>query len=450
MKRIIGYARESTVEQAVNGFNLDDQERRVIEFTSMNFSDGEYSLEIVREEGASGKSLRRPKMKQLIERAEQRDYDVFIVYCLDRLTRSVKNLYQILELFDNNNIELVSISERIDTSTPMGYFFVSMIVLIAQWELDTISSRTKRGVFEGIRQGNYTLGTVPQGYKRADDNRKKIVVDEAEAELIRYIYNQIAYHGESSYTLSQKLKKNRVHDRSWSESTVSQIIRNRIYYGTLEVTKGDIYIDDFVEGIVSKEVWDAANKALDGKPYERRNYLFRNLVFCKECNSKMLLVSTHKKKSGKVYLYYKCPECQYSVSEKKIYRQLYVELEQINRVHHYYEKLNYWYTKANREANDIRNLVADQKYYGLSEDFAYEQIQNHSIEYSNAIKEMKLILEESKRIGLADRNEQEINEMFKHCVRKIYISNEGKNINIYYNDDYEKRKKLVKACQKIN
>lgn len=68
--RILGYARESTREQAENGFNLDEQERRIREYLDVYYEDQEYQFEMMREEGASGRSLCRPQMSELIRRVE--------------------------------------------------------------------------------------------------------------------------------------------------------------------------------------------------------------------------------------------------------------------------------------------------------------------------------------------------------------------------------------------
>ncbi len=121
--RIIGYARESTRDQAVNGFNLDDQEKKIVQYAEIFYGETPYDLTIIREEGASAKSLDRPRMNDIIKMVKLKQIDIIIIHNLDRLTRQVRDLATLLELFDHYNVSLVSITEKIDTVTPMGRFF---------------------------------------------------------------------------------------------------------------------------------------------------------------------------------------------------------------------------------------------------------------------------------------------------------------------------------------
>ena len=131
--RVIGYGRESTKEQARYGFNLDDQEKKLRQYAEIYYEPGTYNLEIIREEGASAKSLDRPRMNEILAMVRKKQIDVIIIHNLDRLTRQVRDLATLLELFDQNDVSLISITEKIDTKTPMGRFFIFLIVLIAQW-----------------------------------------------------------------------------------------------------------------------------------------------------------------------------------------------------------------------------------------------------------------------------------------------------------------------------
>ena len=103
MIKIVGYARGSTMDQAHNGFNMADQVKRITNFCQREYGDQEYSLEIRREEGCSGKDLDRPEIQKILEQADRHEIDIIAVYCLDRLTRSLKDLNELL-----NNTEIVA------------------------------------------------------------------------------------------------------------------------------------------------------------------------------------------------------------------------------------------------------------------------------------------------------------------------------------------------------
>ena len=155
MIRIIGYGRESTREQAEDGFNLDEQERKIQEYVDVYYEGKDIQFTMFREEGVSARSLKRPKMKLILDEIQGGAVDVLIVHNLDRLTRKLVDMEWLVELFEKMNVELISLKEHVDTSTPQGRFFVSIMILIAQWEEDTIADRTKRGMQESARQGNY-------------------------------------------------------------------------------------------------------------------------------------------------------------------------------------------------------------------------------------------------------------------------------------------------------
>ena len=144
--RIIGYARESTREQAENGFNLDEQERKIREYLDVYYDDQDYQFEMLREEGASARSLNRPLMIEIINRVENELVDVLIIHNLDRLTRNLSDLQDLLDLFERKGVKLISIKENVETQTIQGKVFISIIVLIAQWEEDIIADRTRRGM----------------------------------------------------------------------------------------------------------------------------------------------------------------------------------------------------------------------------------------------------------------------------------------------------------------
>ena len=108
------------------------------------------------DEGESAWSLNRKEMIRLIVDVSNGEIDVIIVHNLDRLTRRLKDLIHLLELFQVAEVSLVSIKEKIETETAMGRFFIIIIILIAQWELETISERTKRGMDRSAKEGNYT------------------------------------------------------------------------------------------------------------------------------------------------------------------------------------------------------------------------------------------------------------------------------------------------------
>src|SRR5690349_1551274 len=111
------YTRVSTNEQANEGFSLQAQYERLVDFVNMQRWD---LTRIYTDPGVSAKDLNRPGVKEMIDDLKSGKFDAIIVHKLDRLTRNISDLYNLVELVNKLNVKLISISENIDTSTPMG------------------------------------------------------------------------------------------------------------------------------------------------------------------------------------------------------------------------------------------------------------------------------------------------------------------------------------------
>jgi DNA invertase Pin-like site-specific DNA recombinase len=152
-KRLIGYLRVSTDEQADSGAGLAAQEeqlRRAFEY------EGWELVELVRDEGVSGKDLHREGLRGALERIVAGEADGLVVSKLDRLTRSVVDFGDLLEWFDVAEAAFVALDLRLDTSTPTGAMVAHVLVVVAEWERRTIGQRTKDAMAAKRRNGEAT------------------------------------------------------------------------------------------------------------------------------------------------------------------------------------------------------------------------------------------------------------------------------------------------------
>jgi DNA invertase Pin-like site-specific DNA recombinase len=152
-KRLLGYLRVSTDEQADSGAGLaaqQEQLRRAFEY------EGWELVEIVRDEGASGKDLDRPGLRRALELIVAGNADGLVVAKLDRLTRSVVDFGDLLEWFDLAQAAFVALDLRLDTSTPTGAMVAHVLVVVAEWERRTIGQRTKDAMAAKRRAGEAT------------------------------------------------------------------------------------------------------------------------------------------------------------------------------------------------------------------------------------------------------------------------------------------------------
>lgn len=133
-----GYARVSTYDQ-----NLDLQIDAI----------SEYGVDEIFQEKASGKKVSRDRLNELIKNL--RKGDTLVIWRLDRLGRTVKQLIELAEYFDKKEVKLVSLKENFDTSTPAGKFAFHLFCAMAQMERDVIAERTKSGLEAARKRGRY-------------------------------------------------------------------------------------------------------------------------------------------------------------------------------------------------------------------------------------------------------------------------------------------------------
>ncbi len=163
--RAIGYVRVSTEKQADFGVSLEAQSEKV---RAMAVVQGAELLEIIIDAGESAKSLNRPGMARLMALVDTGAVDAVIIAKLDRLTRSVKDLAELLERFTRRGVSLVSVAESLDTGTAAGRLVLNIMTAVSQWEREAIGERT-RDAMHHKRANGQRVGTIPFGYRMAPD-----------------------------------------------------------------------------------------------------------------------------------------------------------------------------------------------------------------------------------------------------------------------------------------
>lgn len=180
MKKAVCYLRVSTETQASEGISLLAQEQKCRQWSELNDYD---VVEIHIDAGISGKSTsNRPALQDALKSIGKGD--ALVVYSLSRLSRSTKDTLSIAELLEKKKADLVSITERIDTLSSTGKMVFRLLSVLAEFERDQVSERTKLALAHKKSIGEKTGGSVPYGYKLDDDGKKLLPVPE-EQEVIR-------------------------------------------------------------------------------------------------------------------------------------------------------------------------------------------------------------------------------------------------------------------------
>ena len=185
-KNVLGYIRVSTDEQVSKGHGLESQERSIRTFAE---SQGYELIEVVSDPGVSGaiRPEERSGFNRVLELAEQRAFSMLLVWKFDRLARNLAySVTTVNDLRERHGVVLRSVTEPIDTSTPMGEMIFALLAGFAAEERRVITRRTLAGKREKAGAGGFAGGALPMGYRLDQDGHLR--VDETEAKTVQAMH----------------------------------------------------------------------------------------------------------------------------------------------------------------------------------------------------------------------------------------------------------------------
>jgi len=223
MKTAIAYIRVSTEAQALEGVSLDAQRAKAEAWCLAN----DYSLSAVFvDAGVSGKRAdNRPELQAALN-AVTKAKGVLVVYSLSRLARSTKDTIAIADRLGKASADLVSLSEKIDTTTAAGKMVFQMLAVLAEFERNQISERTTAAMAH-MRDAGKFLGQVPFGFDLADDG-ETLIVNRTEQEAVELI-RSLRAKGYSLRLIAEELERanipTKAGKKSWTHTAVHSILK---------------------------------------------------------------------------------------------------------------------------------------------------------------------------------------------------------------------------------
>ena len=340
--KVYTYTRVSTAMQ-IDGYSLDAQKARMKAYADFNDYQivGEYE-----DAGKSGKSIEgRASFCRMMEDIKSGKDGVayVLVFKLSRFGRNAADVLSTLQVMQDFGVNLICVEDGIDSSKDAGKLMISVLSAVAEIERENIRVQTMEGRIQKAREGRWNGGFAPYGYRLVDG---VLQINEDEAPAIRTIFEQYVNtdtgaNGLSKYLEThgfQKLARQNGTSPLFSATLIRAILKNPVYCGKiafgrrkLEKIHGTrneyhqvpqenyLLVDGLHEGIVSEELWNAAQVKLlaQSKRYEPVNrskteqaHLLSALVKCPVCGAGMYSNKcTKRKKDGtpyKSFSYYSC------------------------------------------------------------------------------------------------------------------------------------------------
>ncbi|ABK61503.1 recombinase family protein [Clostridium novyi] len=302
----------------------DQQERKTIE-NQISFAEKYCDLhelklfKIYKEDGVSGTIPLedRPQGKQLIKDAKNNKFDTLLLYKLDRLGRSARITLNSIHLLEELNVQIKSMTEPFDTSSPSGRFMITMLAGVADLERSTILERMWLGANRAAKEGKWLGGIVPYGYFVNEDKYLEVnnnIISEinlSEADVVKLIFSLATENNMSCIKIADYLnslnippsykKDNRKILKGkrkvsvsgiWSPSSILRMLHNTTYkgvheYGKRSQKKREIITRE-VPAIITEDIWNKAQGVIKDNIIEatrnrKRNYLLKGLIKCGKC-----------------------------------------------------------------------------------------------------------------------------------------------------------------------
>ncbi|MCM3665553.1 recombinase family protein [Mesobacillus subterraneus] len=341
------YIRVSTEEQAKEGYSISAQKQKLKAYCIAQ--DWEVAGVYV-DEGLSAKDMNRPQLELMMKDIQNGKVDCVLVYRLDRLTRSVLDLYKLLETFEKYDCKFKSATEVFETTTALGRMFITIVAAMAQWERENLAERIRFGLTEKARQGKWAVNLAPFGYDIEGDY---LVINKEEARTVQYIYDEYL-SGKGMNTISIDLNKKGIStktDSTWHATKLQYILKNPAYIGTMRwnyrVNKENYFeVENAIPPIISKDQFEQVQKVMEARSVSHpraatSEFIFSGVVKCARCGSPLTGKYGYSKRGEKIHRPrgYVCTKSVQKMCDLRQVSEKYLE-------HHFLELISKWDIRA--------------------------------------------------------------------------------------------------------
>ncbi|HUD37868.1 MAG TPA: recombinase family protein [Streptosporangiaceae bacterium] len=253
-RRVAIYLRRSTDDEH-QPFSIQAQEAALTAYVA---SQPGWTLVATYTDDASGATTGRPDLQRALRAARAGRYDVLVVYRVDRFSRRLSDLLDLLAELDDAGVAFASSTEPFDTSTSIGRMLVQLLGVFAEFERETIIDRVTSGMNTKAAKGKWAGGKLPYGY-RLDPDTHKLVPDPAEAVHVGEMFRLYTRDRLGTRNIAAALNGKGVTTRSgqpWSGHAVGRALVNPAYAG--DIAHGSVFVADAHPAIIDRATWARA------------------------------------------------------------------------------------------------------------------------------------------------------------------------------------------------
>lgn len=253
-----------------------------IEFCKREIYNEEFK--VYEDKGFTGANINRPDFQELMRDIKDGLITKVVVYRLDRISRSILNFTSMMEIFNKYNVEFVSCTEKLDTTTPAGRMVVNILIVFAQYERESTQQRITDNYYERAKRGVFLGGNTPFGYdsdnvKIANKKTSMLIVNEEDAVNVKKIFDMYVNENMSLGEIARYFNENNIivgkGTKGCFSNTISRIIRNPVYvkadynvYNFLDIKNCMIHndIEDYngINGLITYGEGDTKFKDISG------------------------------------------------------------------------------------------------------------------------------------------------------------------------------------------
>ena len=356
-KRCALYIRVSTEKQAeVEEGSLKNQNQHLSQHIKMK-SDTTKNNWIIADryidKGISAKDTNRPEYRRMMSDIQDGRINAVLCVALSRISRSTRDLLDMIDYFNKKKVDFVCLREQFDTSTSQGKCFLTIMGALNQFEREQCSERTSSGLFARAQRGLFNGGAPLLGYDEDKIRKGYLIPNKKEAKVVNFLFDTYVENGSVVKTativnergyLSKEYtsRRDRYHSpKKFCYSSMLKILSNKAYLGIKEINKKrkakkqeslpkekrystckavwPAIVDEDKFQKVQQLLKDNFKHRNNGAKPTKHTYIFNGMLCCHKCGARMEGRNGHGK-SGKTYYYYYCVngECKFKVPEVEL------------------------------------------------------------------------------------------------------------------------------------